>query len=59
MSKNGPYLDKIRNKEEYEQIKEVCDKFSTDKRLLESLHQGDTQANESLNMTLAYYAPKM
>ena len=58
VSKDGPYLDKIRNKEEYEQIKEVCDKFSTDKRLLESLHQGDTQANKSLNMALAYYAPK-
>ena len=58
VSKEGPYLDVVKNKEEYEQIKEVCEKFATDKRLLESLHNGDTQANESLNMTLSYYAPK-
>ena len=58
VSKDGPYLDKEINKTEYEQLKAVCDRFSTDERLMESLHSGDTQANESLNMSLTFFAPK-
>ena len=58
VSRDGPFLCKVANKEEYEQLKKITDQFSTDQRLLESMHGGDTQANESLNMTLSYYAPK-
>ena len=58
LSKDGPYLSKIKDKDIYEDIQKVVNQFSTDERLLESVHGGDTQANEALNNTLAYLAPK-
>ena len=58
ISKDGPYLDMEKDKEIYEDLKEVCDRFSTDDRLREIMHDGSTQKNECLNMTLAHLAPK-
>ena len=58
VSKDGPYLCKVKDKDIHRDLKNVVDQFSTDTRLLESVHGGDTQANESLNNTLAYLAPK-
>ena len=58
ISKDGPYLDMEKDKEVYEDLKKVCDRFSTDERLHEIMHDGDTQKNECLNMTLAHIAPK-
>ena len=39
-------------------VKEVFERFTTDKKLLEMLHSFTTQGNESLNMRLAELAPK-
>ena len=40
-------------------ILHVVKQFSTDKILLERLHEGNTQANESLNISVSYFVPKM
>ena len=58
ISKDVPYLDKVLDAEGYADLKGVCNRFSTDDRLRESLHDGDTQKNECMNMTLAHLAPK-
>ena len=42
----------------YDNILHVMKQFSSDKMLLESLHKGNSQANESLNNSLHYIAPK-
>ena len=42
----------------YDYVFHVVKQFSTDKMLLESLDKGNTQANESLNNSLSYFAPK-
>ena len=42
----------------YDNILHVVKQFSTDKMLLESLYQGNTQASESLNNSTSYLAPK-
>ena len=54
------YLDLNNNvdRQVYDDILHITKQFSTDKMLLESLHQGNTQANESLNNSLSYFAPK-
>ena len=58
ISKDGPYLDRIKDKEVYDDIKSVVDRFSTDERLNESLHMRHTQSNEMLNMSLTFFNPK-
>ena len=42
----------------YDDILHIVKQFSTDKMLIESMHKGNTQANESLNNILSYFAPK-
>jgi len=42
----------------YDDILHIVKQFSTDKMLIESMHKGNTQANESLNNRLSYFAPK-
>ena len=58
VSKDGPFLNKKQNMETYLELKKICDQFSTDEKLKQSLHYGDTQANESFNNQLSYLAPK-
>ena len=58
VSKDGPFLDKEKDHKTYQQLKEVCDRFSTDEKLKQSLHPGHTQMNESFNNMLSYIAPK-
>ena len=56
--KDGLYLDMEKDKQIYEDLKEVCDRFSTEEHLLESMHSGNAQNKECLNMPLAQLAPK-
>ena len=58
ISKDGPFLDKEKDSKTYLQIKEICDRFSTDEQLQQSLHSGNTQKNECFNNMLSYIAPK-
>ena len=60
VNRDAPFLDMKDKKgaKIFSQLKEVCDRFTTDAKLSESLHYGDTQANESFNNQLAYLAPK-
>ena len=54
------YLDLNNNvdRQVYDDILHIVKQFSTDKMLIESMHKGNTQANESLNNRLSYFAPK-
>ena len=60
VNKDGPFLNRNEKKGQiiFNQLNEIFERFTTDEKLLESLHHGDTQANESFNNQLAYLAPK-
>ena len=51
-------LNKNVDRQVYDDILHIVKQFSTDKMLIKSLHRGNTQANESLNNRLSYFAPK-
>ena len=42
----------------YQQLKEICDWFSTHEKLKQSLHPEHTQMNESFYNMLLYIVPK-
>ena len=58
VSKDGPFLGKEKVLITYKQLKEICDRFSTDEKLKKSLHPGNIQMSESFNYMLSYIAPK-
>ena len=49
---------KKKDKREYEQMCLAVERFQTDENIKECLHSYDTQYNESLNNSVARYAPK-
>mgnify|MGYP003323756702 CR=1 FL=1 len=53
-----PFLCKKKDKQIYEQFKEIFDKFTSEKILKESLHWMNTQQNEAMNNVIARLCPK-
>ena len=59
ISKTYLNLNNNVDRQVYDDIHHIVKQFSTDKMLLESLHKGSTKADESLNNSLPYFAPKI
>ena len=55
---SDPFLCKKKDKQIYEQLKEIFDKFTCEKILKESLHWMNTQQNEAMNNVIARLCPK-
>ena len=57
VSKDGPFLEKEKDLKTYQQLKEICNRFSMDEKLKQSLCPGNTQMNESFNNILLHIVP--